>query len=181
MPGSFGPIIINSQTFRVRVDARPVANPSVPIGQGAVSIGVSNFDKPRGQETVAERNVKAGDSQTMVISEGPGEYDISAGSSDAEYTVTVEECAGMGGAPTPSPSPPPSPPTPNPPPNPSLPPTPRPPPNPGPPPNPPAPPISRPAPPFNAGGPKEGPVPLMPNGGCPKEFPIIQSGACYPA
>ena len=33
---------------------------------------------------------------------------------------------------------------------------------------------------FNAGGPKSGPAPLMPDGSCPSEFPIEQSGACYP-
>ena len=37
-----------------------------------------------------------------------------------------------------------------------------------------------PAPPFNAGGPQDGPVPLMPNGSCPKEFPIQSGIACYP-
>jgi hypothetical protein len=33
---------------------------------------------------------------------------------------------------------------------------------------------------FNAGGPKSGPAPLMPDGSCPAGFPIEQSGACYP-
>ena len=33
---------------------------------------------------------------------------------------------------------------------------------------------------FNAGGPRSGPAPLMPDGSCPSEFPIEQSGACYP-
>jgi hypothetical protein len=33
---------------------------------------------------------------------------------------------------------------------------------------------------FNAGGPSNGPVPLMPDGGCPPEFPTEQNGACYP-
>ena len=34
---------------------------------------------------------------------------------------------------------------------------------------------------LDAGGEVTGPVPLMPNGSCPKEFPILQSGVCYPA
>jgi hypothetical protein len=41
----------------------------------------------------------------------------------------------------------------------------------------------RPQPPsdlFNAGGPTRGPVPLMPDGGCPKEFPVKHNGLCYP-
>jgi hypothetical protein len=33
---------------------------------------------------------------------------------------------------------------------------------------------------FNAGGPIRGPVPLMPDGGCPKEFPVKHNGLCYP-
>lgn len=32
---------------------------------------------------------------------------------------------------------------------------------------------------LNAGGPAAGPVPLMPGGGCPAEFPVEQEGACY--
>ena len=33
---------------------------------------------------------------------------------------------------------------------------------------------------FNAGGPSSGPVPLMPDGSCPVEFPVKQNEACYP-
>jgi hypothetical protein len=33
---------------------------------------------------------------------------------------------------------------------------------------------------LEAGGPTSGPVPLMPEGGCPREFPIKRDGACYP-
>jgi hypothetical protein len=32
---------------------------------------------------------------------------------------------------------------------------------------------------FEAGGPSSGPVPLMPNGSCPREFPTMRDGACY--
>ncbi len=32
---------------------------------------------------------------------------------------------------------------------------------------------------FKAGGPTEGPVPTMPGGGCPKEFPVERGGACF--
>ncbi len=32
---------------------------------------------------------------------------------------------------------------------------------------------------MKAGGSSEGPVPLMPGGNCPKEFPTKQNGACY--
>ena len=37
-----------------------------------------------------------------------------------------------------------------------------------------------PAPPFNAGGPSSGPVPTMPGGDCPKEFPAERAEVCYP-
>jgi hypothetical protein len=33
---------------------------------------------------------------------------------------------------------------------------------------------------LEAGGPTSGPVPLMPNGGCPREFPTKRDGVCYP-
>lgn len=32
---------------------------------------------------------------------------------------------------------------------------------------------------FKAGGSTYGPVPLMPNGGCPKEFPVQRDKGCY--
>jgi hypothetical protein len=32
---------------------------------------------------------------------------------------------------------------------------------------------------FNAGGPSNGPVPLMPDGGCPREFPSKRGNLCY--
>jgi hypothetical protein len=33
---------------------------------------------------------------------------------------------------------------------------------------------------FDAGGPSVGPVPLMPDGGCPAEFPVGRNWACHP-
>lgn len=32
---------------------------------------------------------------------------------------------------------------------------------------------------MNAGGPATGPIPLMPGGECPVEFPVQSDGACY--
>lgn len=48
----------------------------------------------------------------------------------------------------------------------------------------PTPPTPGPTPPnsgelMNAGGASEGPAPLMPGGGCPKEFPIQRGDACF--
>jgi hypothetical protein len=33
---------------------------------------------------------------------------------------------------------------------------------------------------FDSGGPADGPAPLMPDGGCPAEFPVKKDGACHP-
>ena len=33
---------------------------------------------------------------------------------------------------------------------------------------------------MRSGGPDGGPVPLMPDGGCPEEFPSSRNGLCYP-
>jgi hypothetical protein len=33
---------------------------------------------------------------------------------------------------------------------------------------------------MDAGGPAAGPVPLMPGGGCPEEYPVRRHDACYP-
>lgn len=33
---------------------------------------------------------------------------------------------------------------------------------------------------LEAGGPTYGPLPLMPDGGCPRGFPTMRDGACYP-
>jgi cytoskeletal protein RodZ len=33
---------------------------------------------------------------------------------------------------------------------------------------------------MRSGGPEDGPVPLMPDGSCPEEFPVKHNGLCYP-
>ena len=33
---------------------------------------------------------------------------------------------------------------------------------------------------FESGGPGDGPVPPMPGGGCPEEFPVERGGSCWP-
>ena len=105
----------------------------------------------------------------------PGRYRLELTPSDPnqEYAVAIYECDPSGGESTiPSPSPQPSPP-------------PSPPPSPTPPPSPSPAPAPRPAPPpdsgtlFKAGGPMTGPMPVMPSGKCPREFPERRGNACY--
>ena len=106
------------------------------------------------------------------VLDGPGTFTLEIDANGSEYTIVVCERETGGGASknktgrstTPKPKTTPSPP---PPPRPSPPPPPR--------------PTPAPAPPFKAGGVEAGPVPLMPNGSCPKEFPIKQGKACYAA
>ena len=94
---------------------------------------------------------------------GPGTYTLDIETSGSErYSLKVEDCGSSPGGNDPSPSPSPAPsssPTPSPSPTPidrgpgqNL---------------------------FRSGGPSEGPLPLMANGTCPKEFPVKRGGACY--
>jgi hypothetical protein len=88
----------------------------------------------------------------------PGGQTTSKGGGDSKGTTTPSSSSSS--APKSTPSAPPSPPSP----------TPR--------TSPPSTPPSGPN--FNSGGPSEGPVPVMPGGKCPKEFPVQKNGACFP-
>ena len=157
------PFQITKDFFRVSYDARG-EDPSlgflgirvIPEGQD-ISVGNATQNGP-------------GTGQTFV-NRGSGSYYLDISASNLSYTIGVEECGD--GSPSPNPeggqrggsttkggTAPPSPP-------------------PSPPPNPPPLPSPPPAPPFNSGGPSAGPVPLMPSGGCPKEFPVNRGDACY--
>jgi hypothetical protein len=85
------------------------------------------------------------------FSSGPGEYLIEISSEEASYTLTVEDCDGASAVRTASQRPV-------------------------------ALPRTRQAETrrlLEAGGPTDGPVPAMPDGGCPKEYPFERSGACH--
>ena len=135
------------------------------------------FEDAQAEAQTADRGIWALSSaeQSRLTDRGNG----IGGDCAAETTQDEATTTGPTTEPTPSPPPrsPPSSPPPSPRPSPS--PSPNPVPNSSPSPAPNSSPSPRPAPPFKAGGPQAGPVPLMPNGGCPKEFPMKEGGACY--
>jgi hypothetical protein len=106
-------------------------------------------------------------SDTTYVNAGAGTYYLSIGSANATWTVTVEECSAS--APPGSPNPPGSASASAPASNPAT-----------------TPPSDSPSPKpkpkrnlFDSGGPENGPVPLMPEGGCPAEFSVERAGLCY--
>ena len=88
-------------------------------------------------------------SDTSYVNAGAGTYYLSIGSANATWSVTVEDCSASAPPSTPAPA---SPSRKQPKPDRNL---------------------------FEAGGPTSGPLPLMPNGGCPREFPVQRGKACY--
>lgn len=150
-------------------------------GEPELSLDVTVYNE-RGETVPADLEppdpAEGPNAGTFDVRSPPGQYslNIRPSSPDREYIVEAAECEGGpsdGSGETTGSIPPPPPPQPAPPP----PPPPQPPP---PPPRPqPSPPPSSLAPPFKAGGPQDGPVPAMPNGRCPKEFPAKQGEACY--
>jgi hypothetical protein len=106
-------------------------------------------------------------SDTTYVNAGAGTYYLSIGSANATWTVTVEQCSAS--APPGSPNPPGSASASAPASNPAT-----------------TPPSDSPSPKpkpkrnlFDSGGPENGPVPLMPEGGCPAEFSVERAGLCY--
>lgn len=85
------------------------------------------------------------------FSSGPGEYAIEIASEEADYTITVEDCGASAAVQTASRQPA------------SLPRTGQ----------------DNTRRLLEAGGPMDGPVPAMPGGGCPKEYPVERSGICH--
>jgi hypothetical protein len=151
------PFTVTSDTWRLRYDFES----STPDQQE------SSFDMSvyKTGNTIPESVItleKPG-SDTTYVNAGPGTYYLSIESANATWTVTVEDCGASAppGSPKPkgsaSASAPASTPTP-------------------------ASPSQKPKPDGNlldSGGPTTGPLPLMPNGGCPREFPVQRGQACY--
>jgi hypothetical protein len=150
------PFTVTSDTWRLRYDFQS----STPDQQS------SSFDMSvyKTGNTIPESviSLERPGSDTTYVNAGAGTYDLSIGSANATWTVTVEECsASAPGSPNPKGSASSSAPATKP---------------------APASPSRKPKPKrnlFDSGGPENGPVPLMPEGGCPAEFPVERAGLCY--
>ncbi len=173
------PFDIEGNSFRVSGEARGLEEEIDPV------LNITPQDEDGTPAAPGASINEAGPFDETFLA-GPGTFTIEIQTfSQVEYEFTVEDCGstpgggpadGKGGSTTPSPSPSPSPPPT---------PTPAPAQSPPPPPLPAPPPQPAPAPPpdsgtlFKAGGPMTGPVPAMPSGKCPKEFPNKRGEACY--
>lgn len=147
--------------------------------EGILVINVIPADDPD-QGSIESTSQDGSGTGESFINAPPGSYylDITAG--EVDYNITVEQC-GSGDPPSTNPNPgsttpqktqpPPAPKTPTAPPK-----------TPSPAPKTPSP-ASTPPPDqgtlMNAGGSTSGPMPMMPNGSCPREFPEMRDGACY--
>jgi hypothetical protein len=163
------PFTVTSDTWRLRYDFE-----STTPDQQSSSFDMSVY---KTGNTIPESviTLERPGSDTTYVNAGAGTYYLSIGSANATWTVTVEDCSvsapsgspnpkGSAGAPSPastsastSASKPASTPSSDSPPR-------------------------KPKPKrdlFDSGGPENGPVPLMPNGGCPAEFSVERAGLCY--
>ncbi len=152
-----------TDSFRVSYEAKDEEKDT----EGILFVDVLSADKPNDPPVADISQNGSGEGETFANTE-PGSYFLDISTLFLGYTITVEQCEGDGAssnpgdegeAPAPNPRP-----APDPQPKPS--PKPR-----------------QPAPGngdlMNAGGPKAGPVQVMPSGECPKEFPVKRDGACY--
>jgi hypothetical protein len=134
---------------------------------------VGEVNDPANPGVIRRQAFQTPGTTSLLIQNGPGDYGVTVGFVGSGYTVTVEECAGgrAGGsrtttsrtttstsvpadtsAPPSTPSRAPRDSTLDAGPDTDL---------------------------FESGGPQSGPLPLMPDGGCPKEFPVKTNGACH--
>ena len=160
---NYGPFTTTSDSFVVRLDA----SSSRP---GGAAVVVGEVNDPANPGVIRRQAFQTPGTISLLIQNGPGDYAVTVGFVGSGYTVTVEECAG-GRASQPRATTPTSVPADS---SASA---------------PPSTPDSTPrdstldAGPdtdlFQSGGPQSGPLPLMPDGGCPREFPTKRNGACY--
>jgi hypothetical protein len=154
------PFTVTSDTWRLRYDFE-----STTDDQQSSSFEMTVY-KPGNTIPESIITLESPGSDTSSVNAGAGTYYLSIGSANATWTVDVEECdasappgtpnpgpaSASGIASTPAPTPAAGSRQPKPKPERDL---------------------------FESGGPTSGPLPLMPNGGCPREFPQQRGRACY--
>jgi hypothetical protein len=158
------PFTVTTDTWRLRYDFE-----STTPDQHSSSFDMSVY---KTGNTIPESviTLERPGSDTTYVNAGAGTYYLSIGSAKAKWTVTVEECSASAppGSPNPGGSAGTSAPA-------STPASTSPPPKPKP--SPPKPKVKRNL--FDSGGPENGPVPLMADGGCPGEYPAERDDLCY--
>jgi hypothetical protein len=161
------PFTVTSDTWRLRYDFQ-----STTPDQQSSSFDMSVY---KTGNTIPESviTLERPGSDTTYVNAGAGTYYLSIGSANATWTVTAEDCSASAPSGSPNPggsastsapatTPASTPASTSPPPKPKPPPKPRP---------------KRNL--FDSGGPENGAVPLMPDGGCPAEFPVERDDLCY--
>lgn len=154
------PFTVTSDTWRLRYDFE-----STTGDQQSSSFEMTVY-KPGNTIPESIITLERPGSDTSYVNAGAGTYYLSIGSANATWTVDVEECSASAPPGTPNPGPTSASGSAS---------------------TPASTPPARTQPPkskrdrnlFQSGGPTSGPLPLMPNGGCPREFPVQRGKACY--
>jgi hypothetical protein len=179
------PFTVTTDTWRLRYDFES-STPDQQPSSFDMSVYKTGNTIPQSVITLERPG-----SDTTYVNAGAGTYYLSIGSANATWSVTVEECSasappgspnpgGSASSSAPATTPTSTPASTSPPPKPK--PSSKAKPSPKPKPQPKAKPQPKPKSKgnlFDSGGPTVGPAPLMPDGGCPKEYPIKRADACY--
>jgi hypothetical protein len=151
------PFTVTGDTWRLRYDFQSTT-PDQQFSSFDLSVYKTGNTIPESVITLERPG-----SDTSYVNAGAGTYYLSIGSANATWTVTVEDCSASATSGSPNPKGSASSSTPA-----STPKS--------------ASPSRKPKPDrnlFDSGGPENGPVPLMPDHGCPAEFPVERAGLCY--
>jgi hypothetical protein len=151
------PFTVTGDTWRLRYDFQSTT-PDQQFSSFDLSVYKTGNTIPESVITLERPG-----SDTSYVNAGAGTYYLSIGSANATWTVTVEDCSASATPGSPNPKGSVSSSTPA-----STPKS--------------ASPSRKPKPDrnlFDSGGPENGPVPLMPDDGCPAEFPVERAGLCY--
>ena len=151
------PFTVTGDTWRLRYDFQSTT-PDQQFSSFDMSVYKTGNTIPESVITLERPG-----SDTSYVDAGAGTYYLSIGSANATWIVTVEDCSSSATPGSPNPKGSASSSTPA-----STPKS--------------ASPSRKPTPDrnlFDSGGPENGPVPLMPDDGCPAEFPVERAGLCY--